>query len=123
MIEKAIAKINVEIQMAPNNVYRARVGEYIIDHILSEDDAAKVLDKKKSLGKALEVIFSKARAQAIGDNAWIEDSVVFGWAMKYFGLQDEELPNPQTTAKRREEKTAEKPVKKGVVLALEDFFS
>ncbi len=122
MIQKAIEKINTEIQMSPNDTYRAVIGEYIIDHIITDEDAAKVLDEKKTLGRALEEVVSKAKKQARGSKAFIEDSVVFGWAMKYFGFEGEfegeDSPNPQTAA----EKPKEKPAEKGIVLNLEDFF-
>ncbi len=118
MVQKAIEKINAEIQKAPNDIYRAIIGEYIIDHMLTDEDAAKVLDEKKTLGKALEEINSKAKKQATGSTAFIENSVVYGWAMKYFGLEGEDSPNPQTAA----EKPKEKPAEKGIVLNLEDFF-
>ncbi|WP_312071849.1 hypothetical protein [Anaerotignum propionicum] len=144
MIEKAIAKINAEVQKAPCDAYWAIIGEYIIDHIITEDDAAKVLEEEKTLEKALDTVASKVRALAsagilaakkrgVKSGAYNDDETmccwavdrgtIFCWVMQYFGLQGEDLPNLQTTAERREEKLKEKPVKKGVVLALEDFFS
>ncbi|KAF5063577.1 PcfK-like protein [anaerobic digester metagenome] len=119
MIEKAIAKINIEVLKAPEDTYRAVIGEYIIDHILTTEDAERVLNENKTLEKALNEIVSKARKQAKGGKAFVEDGVVFGWAMEYFGLQDENSPNPQTSAEKREEK----PSKKGIALVLENFFS
>ena len=119
MIDKAIAKINIAVLKVPEDTYRAVIGEYIIDHILTEEDAEKVLVEKRTLEKALEEIMSRARKQAKGGKAFVEDAVVFGWAMEYFGLQDENSPNPQTSAERREEK----PAKKGIALVLENFFS
>lgn len=114
MIEKAITKINAEIQKAPNDTYRAIIGEYIIDHILTEDDAAKILDEDKTLEKALEEVVSKAQKQAQKNKAVIVSTTVFGWVMEYFGLECEEKAYPQTPA--------EKPKAKGIVLSLNDFF-
>ncbi|WMI81574.1 Cas9 inhibitor AcrIIA9 family protein [Anaerotignum sp. MB30-C6] len=122
MIQKAIEKINAEVQKAPNDVYRAKVGEYIIDHILTDKDAEKVLDEGKTLEKAMTDVQEKALKEAQGDamvkKAVIEQTEVFGWAMKYFGLQDVESINPKTAAEKPKGKTAEK----ALSLSLDDFF-
>ena len=107
-IEDAIKKINLQIQMSPNDKYRALIGEYIIDQITTEAAAEKVLKKEKTLAKALGGIQNKASKQKTGNCAVIEDSVVYGWAREYFGL----TANPQAPA---EEPT------KGVCVSLEDF--
>ncbi len=118
MIHKAIEKINAEVQKAPNDTYRAMIGEYIIDHIITEEDAEKVLDENKTLEKALEVVVSNARKQAQNNKAVIISTTVFGWAMKYFGLQDGETANTQTVAESPKGKSAEK----ALSLSLDDFF-
>ena len=42
-IEDAIKKINLQIQMSPNDKYRALIGEYIIDQITTEAAAEQIL--------------------------------------------------------------------------------
>ena len=42
-IEDAIKKINVEIQKEPNEEVLAKIGEYIIDQITTEEVAEKIL--------------------------------------------------------------------------------
>nr|DAJ40301.1 MAG TPA: PcfK-like protein [Caudoviricetes sp.] len=107
-IEDAIKKINLQIQMSPNDKYRALIGEYIIDQITTEAAAEQILQAEKTLNRALVEITKKAEKQKMGNCAVIEDSVVYGWAREYFGL----TANPQTPA--------EEP-KKGVCVSLEDF--
>ena len=50
-IEDAIKKINVEIQKEPNEEVLAKIGEYIIDQITTEEVAEKILAEDKSLKK------------------------------------------------------------------------
>jgi hypothetical protein len=107
-IEDAIKKINLQIQMSPNDKYRALIGEYIIDQITTEAAAEQILQAEKTLNRALVEITKKAEKQKMGNCAVIEDSVVYGWAREYFGL----TANPQAPA--------EEP-KKGVCVSLEDF--
>lgn len=114
-IDKAIKKINTEIQKKPYDRYQALVGEHIIDCITTEMAADAVLSKDKTLSGALKEIWDKASlvgmAQQSTKTAVIEDAVVYKWAREYFGLT--ETADPQTSA--------EAP-KKGVCIKLEDFF-
>ena len=107
-IEDAIKKINLQIQMSPNDKYRALIGEYIIDQITTEAAAEQILQAEKTLNRALVEITKKAEKQKMGNCVVIEDAVVYGWAREYFGL----TANPQAPA--------EEP-KKGVCVSLEDF--
>ena len=52
-IEDAIKKINLQIQMSPNDKYRALIGEYIIDQITTEAAAEQILQAEKTLNRAL----------------------------------------------------------------------
>ena len=113
-IDKAIKKINTEIQKKPYDRYQALIGEHIIDCITTEMAADAVLLKEKTLSGALKEIWDKASlvgmAQQSIKTAVIEDSVVYGWAREYFGLN--EVANPQAPAGTPQ---------KGVCVRLEDF--
>lgn len=111
-IEEAIKKINIEVQKKPNDEYIALIGEHIIDQIATEEAADAVLQEEKTLDKAMEEIFKKAKAKASGSRVAIRDDVVYGWAREYFGLEKAaEAANPQTAAE-----------KESGHLSLDDFF-
>lgn len=114
-IDDAIKKINTEIQKEPNNGYIAAVGEHIIDRIVSEETAAAILPKEKTLSGALEEIRKtmeeKARKRYNGTKSnCVEIAVpkeeIFKMARDYFGLPDMD---------------ARPEAKKAVSLSLEDF--
>lgn len=103
-IEEAIKKINTEIQKEPNNRYLALVGENIIDCIMTDDDAEKVLQEGKTLAEAMKAIMKEASKKKQGSVAVLQDAEVYRIAQAFFSL------NPQAPAE-----------KKCVALSLEDF--
>ena len=46
-IEDAIKKINLQIQMSPNDKYRALIGEYIIDQIQQKQQRSRFYRRKR----------------------------------------------------------------------------
>ena len=114
-IEDAIKKINVEIQKEPNEEVLAKIGEYIIDQITTEEVAEKILAEDKSLKKIYDEIKEEAYKKAlkerdgrscVGIGCDGEDTI--NRDLKYFGL----TANPQAPAEE---------TKKGVCVSLEDF--
>ena len=53
----------------------------------------------KSLDKCINYITSQARKQAKGGCAYVEDAVVFGWAVHYFQEDDTDLELPKGKVK------------------------
>ena len=49
----------------------------------------------KSLDKCINYITSQARKQAKGGGAYVEDAVVFGWAVHYYQEDDTNLELPK----------------------------
>ena len=111
-IEDAIKKINVEIQKEPNEEVLAKIGEYIIDQITTEEVAEKILAEDKSLKKIYGEIKEEAYKKALKERNCVgigcdgEDTI--NRVLKYFGL----TANPQAPAEE---------AKKGVCVSLEDF--
>ena len=85
-MQKAIEKINAEMQTDPTNEYMEIIGHYIIDRCTNEATAEKILAEDKSLGGVLEEIKEKAREKAINGCAVIRDEDVFGMVDEYFGF-------------------------------------
>ena len=114
-IEDAIKKINTEIQKEPNEEVLAKIGEYIIDQITTEEVAEKILAEDKSLKKIYDEIKEEAYKKAlkerngrncVGIGCDGEDTI--NRVLKYFGL----TANPQAPAEEPQ---------KGVCVSREDF--
>lgn len=77
----------------------------VIDYLISREDMnEKYLNEEKSLKQMVEFIKGEAKKQAKNGMAWIEDEVVFGWAIHYFdetnealGLVKKEKPKEEST--------------------------
>ena len=100
-IEDAIKKINVEIQKEPNEEVLAKIGEYIIDQITTEEVAEKILAEDKSLkkiyGEIKEEAYKKALKERNGRNCvgiGCDGEDTINRVLKYFGL----TANPQAPA-------------------------
>lgn len=120
-IEEAIKKINDEVQKNHSNTNLVRIGEYIIDCITTEEKAEKVLAEKKNLAGCLQNIESKASTYRIGRTAWVDDTVVYGWAREYFDLEETERKPRLELVKPRTPAPKEEP-KKSKHLSMDDFF-
>lgn len=85
-IEKAIEKINSEMQKNPADAYTEIIGQYIIDRCEEQAVADKVAADGKTLKKAMDAVMTKARAAKKGDVAVLTPAVVFGAVDNYFGI-------------------------------------
>ena len=84
MIDKAIEKINAEMQKDPANRYMEIIGHYIIDRC-DEALAAKIAGGK-TLKDAMESVVRVARKRQKGNVATLTPDEVFGEVDKFFGL-------------------------------------
>ena len=86
MVNKAIAKINAEMQKNSTDLYTEIIGQYVIDRITDDEIAEKILRDNKSLQKAMEAVTAKAKTKKQGNVAVLAPSEVFGVVDKHFGL-------------------------------------
>ena len=87
MTERAIRKINEEMQKDPSDAYAEAIGHYVIDRAVGDElDAKRVLQDGKSLKGCLDDVKRKAKALAKNGVAMVRDDVVFGWVDVYFGF-------------------------------------
>lgn len=92
----------------------------IIDYLISREDMnEKYLNEEKSLKQMVEFIKREAKKQAKNGMAWIEDEVVFGWAIHYFdetnkglGLTEEKAEKEENTEVQEEKVEIKKSIKK-----------
>lgn len=84
MIDKAIEKINAEMQKDPANRYMEIIGHYVIDRC-DEALAAKIAGGK-TLKDAMEAVVRKAQKAKRGNVAVLDPSEVFGEVDRFFGL-------------------------------------
>lgn len=84
LIQKAIAKVDEEAEKM-GGTYARLLASHVIDHYLhSDDNAQMVLDK--TLSDAYGKIKSKARNQATGGCAVIDDETIYEWLRNYYGF-------------------------------------
>lgn len=91
MIQKAIKKINSEMQKSPEDRRLEVIGQYLIDRCRDEGTAAALLAKGKSLAGFMAELKKEAKKQAVNGFAMIADEEVFRMLRQYYGL-DAELP-------------------------------
>lgn len=80
-----------------------------------EDMYDKYLNEEKTLKGMMEYIKEKAREQAVKGVAVIEDSVVYGLAIKYFNESNEALGIKKGLIEKKKEKQEEKTTVKNEV--------
>ena len=112
-------KINKSMQKEPNNKYMEIIGHYVLDRCTDENDAAKVMDEKKTLEGAMSAIVAAASKKKRGSVAVLLPAEVFGEVDKYFGFKTDE--HAQTAAMMGEQPAPAK-AKSGKVIDLSDFF-
>ncbi|GAB6169674.1 hypothetical protein JCM1393_21340 [Clostridium carnis] len=87
MLNKAIKKINDEIEKE-NNPYVKIIGEYLLSVIENNEDAAeKILEKDKTIMKSLESMRKEAEKNKVGNMAMISDEEGFAIVLKYFEIK------------------------------------
>lgn len=85
-IEKAIEKINAEMQKNPNDSYTEIIGQYIIDRCEEQITAEKVAVNGKTLEGAMSAVMSEANKARKGSVAVLTPAAVFGAVDDYFGI-------------------------------------
>lgn len=84
MIDKAIAKINAEMQKDPSNRYMEILGHYIIDRC--DERLAAEIAGGKTLKVAMDVVMERAKTMRKGNVAVLTLGEVLGAVDKYFNL-------------------------------------
>lgn len=85
-IEEAAAKIDQEAEKLGGQ-YAQLIASHIIEHeLLSAENAEKVKDK--TLKACVEQVKSKAKKQAQGNVAVVEDAQVWSWVRDFYGFED-----------------------------------
>lgn len=84
MIDKAIAKINAEMQKNPSSRYMEILGHYLIDRC--DEALATKIAGEKTLKGAMAAVVKKAQGAKQGNAATLTFDEVFGEVDKYFGI-------------------------------------
>lgn len=85
-IQSAINKIDGEAEKL-KDTNTTLIASHIIDtYLISDENAEKVLDEKKTLRKCIENIKSKAKQHAVNNIAMVDDETVYGWVKDYYGF-------------------------------------
>ena len=102
MIEKAIEKIQSEIDENKNNPYVHVVGGFLINHLdKSPQDAEKIMAQDKTLIKSLDEMRNAASKKKVGNCAVLTDQEAFSIVFKYYGIESAvTIPVPATAVTR-----------------------
>ncbi|MCI2105426.1 MAG: Cas9 inhibitor AcrIIA9 family protein [Intestinimonas sp.] len=122
-IEKAIEKINAEMQKDPDNTYLEIIGHYVIDRCADDVTAARVAADGKSLNQALAQVTEVARKAAHKNVAVLTPDAVFNTVDTYFEItrNDEIREKVMVAACGAVSTPVKPPVADKVMLDLEDF--
>lgn len=123
MIDKAIEKINSEMQQDASDTYIEIVGHYVIDRCTDDITAAKVAAEGKSLQAAMEQVTGEAMRVVRGNVAVLTPETVFNAVDSYFELQRDEGIREKAlmAAYGAMQTTVNPPVANKVALDLADF--
>lgn len=87
MKEKAVEKINAEMQKE-KNAYVEVIGDFLLKQLEVIPGAAeKILDKDKSIMKSLNEMRKAAEKKKVGNYAVLTDQEGFEIVLKYFGIE------------------------------------
>lgn len=88
MIDKAIARINEEMQQHPSDKMLEAVGQYLIDICTDEATAEKLLDEKKTLAGAVAAMREAARKKQHGGYYAMAPDEAWEIVRKYYGIKE-----------------------------------
>lgn len=123
MIDRAIEKINAEMQKNASNTYVEIVGHYLIDRCSDDIAAARVMVEGKTLSGAMQAVESTARKAAVKNVAVLTPDTVFDAVDSYFGITRDDDVRERTimAACASSHMPVTPPVAKRVALDLTDF--
>jgi hypothetical protein len=92
MLEKAIRKIETEMDQNKKNSYVQIVGGFLLQHLNNNPEAAeKMLQEGKTLVKSLDEMKKAAEKKRVGNCAVLTDEEGFAVVLQYFGVDGKEL--------------------------------
>ena len=123
MIDRAIEKINSEMQKNSSNTYVEIVGHYLIDRCSDDIAAARVMVEGKTLNGAMQAVESIAKKQAVNNVAVLTPDIVFDAVDTYFGIIRDDDVRDRTimAACSSSHMPVSPPAAKRVALDLTDF--
>lgn len=88
MLQKAVDRVKKEMETNQDNSYIQVVGNYIINHLeQNPEDAEKVLNENKTVGKSLDEMRKEAEKKKVGNCAVLTDAEGFEVVLKYFDIK------------------------------------
>lgn len=104
ILEDAKKKLQAEINAGQNNTYIQCVGQFLLQYIDNNLEAAeKILAKDKTLAKSLEEMKSEARKKATNGFAVLTDAEGLAIVLKYFGITGS-VPSTKIEAQSQKKK-------------------
>lgn len=94
--QKAIEKLQSEINQNKDNAYIQTIGQFLIQHIEKYSNAAEaILAIDKTVKKSLEVMKAEAQKKAVNGFAMFTPEEGFALILKYFEIKAEKVEVPE----------------------------
>ncbi|SHN87972.1 hypothetical protein [Desulfitobacterium chlororespirans] len=123
-MKEVTEKINNEISKNRNNPHIVLVGQFLLNHLQQNPgDAAKILDKNKSISGSMTAMRKEAEKRKVGNCAVFTDQEGFEIVLKYFGIEGKRISLPQTSPVTTEPMTEPKKQSSSFDVKLEDLLS
>jgi hypothetical protein len=111
VLEKAISKIQSEIDQNKNNPYIQVVGGFLLMRLEENPDIAdKILTDDKTIAKSLDEMRKAAEKKKVGNCAVLTDQEGFEVVLKYFGINSKVVAAAVPSVEIRPEPASEKKV-------------
>ncbi|WP_018305436.1 hypothetical protein [Desulfitobacterium hafniense] len=97
-MKEVTEKINNEISKNRNNPHIVIVGQFLLNHLQQNPgDAAKILNKEKSISGSMTAMRKEAEKRKVGNCAVLTDQEGFEIVLKYFGIEGKRVALTQTS--------------------------
>lgn len=89
MLDKALSKLNAEMEEKKDNPYVQVVGKFLVNYLdMNPEAAEKILAGDKTIAKSLDEMRKVAEKKKVGNCAVLTDQEGFEVVLKYFGIKD-----------------------------------
>ena len=95
-MEKAIEKIDAEMQKDPTNTNLEIIGHYIIDRCARSGEVVKAINGGKTLSGAMDALKAEAKKKAKGNCGMLRDTEIFDIIDKYLSAMPDEQVRADT---------------------------
>ena len=107
--QKAVEKLNAELQKAKNKQFASPVIGYLIERCKDDNGLVQdIMQDHKTWDKCLSYLYDQARKQRSGNCAVVKDDVVYEWAEDYYHKDDKKIEEEKAARAKKQEEIRKK---------------